>query len=67
MLLRDAPLPRLRTGELLAMPAAGAYQLSMESNYNLAYRAAVVLVEDGEVRLIRRRENVEDLMARDVD
>ena len=67
VLLRDAPLPRLRTGELLAMPAAGAYQLSMESNYNLAYRAAVVLVEDGEARLIRRRENVEDLMARDVD
>jgi diaminopimelate decarboxylase len=67
VLLRDAALPRLRTGELLAVPAAGAYQLSMESNYNLAYRSAVVLVEGGEARLIRRRETPEDLMARDVD
>jgi diaminopimelate decarboxylase len=59
-------LPRLRAGEVLAMPAAGAYQLSMASNYNLAYRPAVVLVEDGEARLIRRRETADDLMAADV-
>jgi diaminopimelate decarboxylase len=67
VLLRDARLPRLRTGELLAMPAAGAYQLSMASNYNLSYRPAVVLVEDGEARLLRRRESAADLMALDVD
>jgi diaminopimelate decarboxylase len=67
LLVRDARLPRLDEGELLAIPAAGAYQLAMESNYNLAYRAAVVLVEDGEARLIRRRETAEDLMHLDVD
>ncbi len=67
LLVRDIELPRLDEGELLAMPAAGAYQLAMESNYNLAYRAAVVLVEDGDPRLIRRRETAEDLMRLDVD
>ncbi len=65
VLVRDAELPRLRTGEVLAIPAAGAYQLSMASNYNLAYRPAVVLVQDGEARLIRRRETADDLMTLD--
>ncbi|MEZ4502466.1 MAG: diaminopimelate decarboxylase [Dehalococcoidia bacterium] len=67
VLIRDAELPRLQEGELLAIPAAGAYQLAMSSNYNLAYRPAIVLVEDGEARLLRRRETAEDLMALDVD
>ena len=67
VLLRDASLPRLRRGELLAVPASGAYQLSMSSNYNLSYRPAVVVVEGGEARLIRRRERASDLMALDVD
>lgn len=67
ILVRDVELPRLAPGELLAMPAAGAYQLAMASNYNMAYRPAVVLVRDGEARLIRRRERPEDLMAMDVD
>ncbi len=67
VLLRDARLPRLRRGELLAIPASGAYQLAMSSNYNLAYRPAVVLVERGEARLLRRRERAADLMALDVE
>ncbi len=67
VLLRDARLPRLRRGELLAVPAAGAYQLSMSSNYNLSYRPAVVLVEEGQARLLRRRERASDLMALDVE
>ena len=67
VLVRDVDLPRLREGELLAIPASGAYQLSMASNYNLAYRPAAVFVEDGRSWLIRRRETVDDLMATDVD
>jgi len=39
----------------------------MASNYNLAYRPAVVLVEDGKARLMQRREVAEDLMRLDVD
>ena len=49
------------------MPAAGAYQVAMESNYNLALRPAVVMVEGGVARLIRRRQTFEDLGALDVD
>lgn len=67
VLIRDARLPHLRAGELLAIPAAGAYQLAMESNYNLATRSAVVMVEDGKARLIRRRQTFTDLGAQDVD
>ncbi len=67
VLVRDAELPVLRRGELLAIPVSGAYQLSMASNFNLAYRPAVVLVDGGEARLIRRRETAEDLMTLDVD
>lgn len=66
VLIRDIDLPRLHAGELLAIPAAGAYQLAMSSNYNLAYKPAVVLVEDGRARLIRRRETADDLMALDI-
>lgn len=63
VLVRDAQLPDLQPGELIAMPAAGAYQLAMESNYNLALRPAVVLVRDGQARLARRRQTFEDLLA----
>ena len=66
ILVRDAALPELRIGELLAMPAAGAYQLAMESNYNLALRPAVVIVRDGEARLVRRRQSFDDLLALEV-
>ncbi len=66
VLIRDIALPHLEAGEVLAIPAAGAYQLAMSSNYNLAYKPAVLLVEAGEARLIRRRETADDLMALDV-
>jgi diaminopimelate decarboxylase len=66
VLIRDIALPRLAPGDLLALPAAGAYCLSMASNYNLALRAAVVLVRDGQARLIRRRETYEDLLRFDL-
>jgi diaminopimelate decarboxylase len=67
VLIESVRLPRLHADELLAIPASGAYQLAMESNYNLAYRPAVVMVEDGRARLIRRRQTAEDLWALDVD
>ena len=66
ILVRDAALPELQLGELLAMPAAGAYQLAMESNYNLALRPAVVIVRDGDARLVRRRQSFDDLLALEV-
>jgi diaminopimelate decarboxylase len=62
ILIEHIALPPLRAGDLLAIPMAGAYCLSMASNYNLAPRPAVVLVSDGTARLIRRRETYEDLL-----
>jgi diaminopimelate decarboxylase len=66
VLIRDIDLPRLTPGDLLVIPMAGAYTLSMASNYNLATRPAVVIVKDGKPRLIQRREAYADLVARDL-
>ncbi|MBV8031784.1 MAG: diaminopimelate decarboxylase [Betaproteobacteria bacterium] len=52
-----------REGDYLAVMSAGAYAMSMSSNYNSRPRAAEVLVEGTEARLVRRREMVEDLFA----
>jgi diaminopimelate decarboxylase len=51
-----------RRGDLLAVPATGAYTLAMGSNYNVVPRPAAVLVADGSVRVIRQRETIEDLL-----
>ena len=66
ILIKDAMVPRFQPGELVALPASGAYNLAMSSNYNMAVRPPVVAVKDGAARLLVRRETVEDLMARDV-
>jgi diaminopimelate decarboxylase len=66
VLIRDIDLGDVTTGDLIAMPAVGAYCLAMASNYNLALRPAVVLVRDGNATLIRRRERYEDLLANEV-
>jgi diaminopimelate decarboxylase len=53
----------LQPGDLLAILSAGAYGMSMSSNYNTRPRAAEVMVKDGETFLIRERETVEQLFA----
>lgn len=53
-------------GALLAVGEAGAYGLAMASNYNGRLRPAQAVIEGGAVRLSRRRETLEDLVARDV-
>jgi diaminopimelate decarboxylase len=63
VLLDQVALPRPRRGDLLAVPATGAYTLAMASNYNGVPRPAAVLVADGEAAVIRRRETVDDLLA----
>jgi diaminopimelate decarboxylase len=62
VLIEGARLPEPRRGDLLAVPGTGAYTLSMGSNYNAVPRPAAVLVADGEARLIRRRETVDELL-----
>jgi diaminopimelate decarboxylase len=63
ILIQRIALPLPRVGEVIAVPASGAYQLSMASNYNMAPRPAVVVVADGHARLVRRRESYDDVLA----
>ena len=65
VLVRDVMLPRVQVGDIVAIPVSGAYAPAMASNYNAVPRPAIVMVNDGEARLIRRRETYEDLMSRD--
>jgi diaminopimelate decarboxylase len=65
LLIRRVLLPEAKRGDLLAVPAAGAYTLAMSSNYNVVPRPAAVLVADGRARVIRARETVDDLLERE--
>jgi diaminopimelate decarboxylase len=62
VLIDSVELPEPRRGDLLAVPATGAYTLAMASNYNGVPRPAAVLVADGSAELIRRRETLDDLL-----
>ncbi|MGW7327082.1 diaminopimelate decarboxylase [Streptomyces sp. NPDC054840] len=67
ILASDVQLPGdIHPGDLLAVPVAGAYQLSMASGYNLVGRPAVVAVHEGTARLLVRRESLEDYRSRDI-
>lgn len=66
ILIRDIGLPSVSSGDILAVPDCGAYCIPMSSNYNAAFRPAVVMVKDGKARIIRRRETMEDLTKCDI-
>jgi diaminopimelate decarboxylase len=66
VLVGRAELPEPRPGDLLAVPATGAYTLAMSSNYNVVPRPAAVLVGEGRARLIRRRETLDDVLSLEV-
>jgi diaminopimelate decarboxylase len=59
---RDREMPAVRPGELVAILDAGAYGMSLASNYNTRPRAAEILVEGSKAKMIRRRETVADLL-----
>ena len=65
ILIKDISLPTLESGDIIAIPSAGAYCLAMSSNYNMNPRPAVVMVKDGTSKIIRRRETYQDLIALD--
>ena len=67
VLIERAELPEPRRGDLLAVPATGAYTLAMGSNYNGVPRPAAILVGGGDARLILRRETIDDLLSREPD
>jgi diaminopimelate decarboxylase len=66
ILITDIEMPELKSGDVLCVPAAGAYCLAMASNYNGMPRPEVLMVRDGEARLMRRRETFDDLVAAEV-
>jgi diaminopimelate decarboxylase len=67
IIIREIELPDdIVPGDLLAVPATGAYGRSMASNYNHVPRPSVVAVKDGKARVIVRRESIEDLLALDI-
>ena len=62
-LARERPFPEVKRGDLLTVFSAGAYGMTMSSNYNSRPRAAEVLVEDAGFGVIRRRETIDDILA----
>ena len=66
MLIESVALADPRRGDLLAVPATGAYTLAMSSNYNAVPRPAAVLVANGDARVIRRRETLDDVLAAEI-
>ena len=66
ILIRDVRLPAdVAPGDLLCIPATGAYTYSMASNYNRVPRPPVVLVQDGRAQVIVRRETYDDVLRLD--
>ena len=63
----DRKLTETKEGDILVLHNAGAYGYSMSSNYNSRYRPAEVLIKDGKAILIRRRENLEDLLSTQIE
>jgi diaminopimelate decarboxylase len=61
LLIRSVALPTPRRGEVIAVPGSGAYAVAMASNYNHRVRPAVVLIDRGRARLIRKRETHADI------
>jgi diaminopimelate decarboxylase len=62
----NAKLASISSGDLIAMPVCGAYSISMSSNYNSMPRPAIVLLNKGLARIIRKRESYKDLIRLDV-
>jgi diaminopimelate decarboxylase len=67
VLVDGVPLDAPRVGDLLVVPATGAYCFTMANNYNGTRRIPVVFVSDGAARLVVRRETWADLLARDME
>ncbi|WP_072327721.1 MULTISPECIES: diaminopimelate decarboxylase [unclassified Paenibacillus] len=66
MLIWDAKLPRVNSGDVLAVACTGAYNYAMASNYNRLRRPAVVFVKDGAADVAVERETYEDIVRKDM-
>lgn len=66
ILIENLLMYPVHEGDVIAIPVAGAYQLSMASNYNGARRPAVLMLDEGKANMILRRETIDDLLTRDL-
>ena len=66
ILITDIEMPALSSGDVIAVPAAGAYCLAMASNYNGMPRPEVLMLRDGKAEVMRRRETLDDLLSAEV-
>lgn len=65
ILIEHVSLPDVQVGDLLAVPACGAYSLPMASNYNGSLKPTVLLISSAGVRIMKRRETYDDLLRHD--
>ena len=63
----DRKLPEVREGDHLVFRNAGAYCFEMASHYNSRFKPAEVMVKDGEAYLIRKRDELEDLLINQIE
>ncbi|MBE7027922.1 MAG: diaminopimelate decarboxylase [Ruminococcaceae bacterium] len=63
---KDVFLPESKVGDIMAVLSTGAYNYSMSSNYNRIPRPAVVMIKDGEPRVVVKRETYDDLIKNDL-
>lgn len=63
LLIDGAPLPAAAVGDVIVMATTGAYSYTLSNNYNGALKPAIVFVQNGEDRLVTRRETYADLLA----
>ena len=66
ILIDNAKLPELKAGDVIALYNSGAYTFSMSSNYNRLQRPAVIFAENGEARLVAKRQSLDDLIADEI-
>jgi diaminopimelate decarboxylase len=66
VIVRDALLDDPRPGDVIVVPATGAYGYAMASNYNGVPRPPVIFCRNGQARVVVRRETFDDLISRDV-
>ena len=64
---KDREIQMPKEGDYLAVLSAGAYGMSMSSNYNSRPRAAVILADRDSIKLVTKRETYDDLVARELD
>lgn len=67
ILIKDIKLPLVKHGDTLAVLSTGAYNYSMSSNYNRLRKPAVIMIKDGQSRIIVKRETYEDLIRNDME